>query len=88
MSVGPGDEGAAGDGDLVAVEILRTGRLGLPAAKVRERLGALDNEKAISLIAIHSHQIPHVFRPEAIAEAERARPPGMAHREDWRAIPL
>ena len=42
--------------------------------KVRERLGALDSEKAISLIAIHSHQIPHVFRPEAIAEAERARP--------------
>ncbi len=88
LSVGPGDEGAARDGDLVAVEILRTGRLGLPAAKVRERLGALDNEKAISLIAIHSHQIPHVFRPEAIAEAERARPASLAHREDWRAIPL
>lgn len=88
LSVGPGDEGAARDGDLVAVEILRTGRLGLPAAKVRERLGALSNEKAISLIAIHSHQIPHVFRPEAIAEAERARPASLAHREDWRAIPL
>jgi ribonuclease R len=88
LSVGPGDEGAAGDGDLVAVEILRTGRLGLPAAKVRERLGALDNEKAISLIALHSHRIPHAFRPDALVEAERARPAGMAHREDWRAIPL
>jgi ribonuclease R len=88
LSVGPGDEGAAGDGDLVAVEVLRGGRFGLPAAKVRERLGALDSEKAISLIAIHSHQIPHVFRPEAIAEAERARPAAMAHREDWRDIPL
>lgn len=88
LSVSPGDEGAAGDGDLVSVEILRTGRLGLPAAKVRERLGALDNEKAISLIALHSHRIPHVFRPDALAEAERARPAGMAHREDWRAIPL
>jgi ribonuclease R len=88
LSVGPGDEGAARDGDLVAVEVLRTGRLGLPAAKVRERLGALDNEKAISLIALHSHRIPHVFRPGALAEAERARPAGMAHREDWRAIPL
>ena len=88
LSVGPGDEGAARDGDLVSVEVLRTGRLGLPAAKVRERLGALDNEKAISLIALHSHRIPHVFRPDALAEAERARPAGMAHREDWRAIPL
>jgi len=37
LSVGPGDEGAARHGDLVAVEVLRTGRLGLPAAKVRER---------------------------------------------------
>ena len=76
LSVGPGDEGAACDGDLVSVELLRTGRLGLPAAKVRERLGALDNEKAISLIALHAHRIPHVFGPEALAEAERARPPG------------
>jgi ribonuclease R len=88
LCVGPGDEGAARDGDLVAVEVLRTGRLGLPAAKVRECLGALDNEKAISLIAIHAHRIPHVFRPDVIAEAERARPAVMAHREDWRAIPL
>ncbi len=88
LSIGPGDEGAARDGDLVAVEVFRTGRLGLPAAKVRERLGAVDNERAISLIAIHAHQIPHVFGPEVIAEAERARPATMAHREDWRAIPL
>jgi len=88
LCVGPGDEGAARDGDLVAVEILRMSRLGLPAAKVRERLGALDSEKAISLIAIHSHRIPHVFRPDAIAEAERARPVSLAHREDWRDIPL
>ena len=88
LSVSPGDEGPARDGDLVAVEVLRTGRLGLPAAKVRERLGALDNERAISLIAIHAHQIPHVFGPEVIAQAEWARPATMAHREDWRAIPL
>ncbi len=88
LSVALGDEGPACDGDLVAVEVLRTGRLGLPAAKVRERLGAVDNERAISLIAIHAHQIPNVFGPEVIAEAARARPAAMAHREDWRAIPL
>lgn len=88
LGVGPGDEGMARDGDLVAAEILRDGRLGLPAAKVRERLGAVDNERAISLIAIHAHQIPHVFGPEVIAEAARARPATMARREDWRAIPL
>jgi ribonuclease R len=88
LSVGPGDEGMACEGDLVTVEILRTGRLGLPAAKIRERLGAVGNERATSLIAIHAHQIPHVFSPQVLAEVERARPATMAHREDWRAIPL
>ncbi|MCI0736934.1 MAG: ribonuclease R, partial [Beijerinckiaceae bacterium] len=88
MFVAPGDQGAALDGDLVAVESLRAGRLGLPAAKVRERLGAIDTEKAISLIALHAHQIPHVFGREVIAGAERASPIIMDQREDWRAVPL
>ncbi|MEJ0094395.1 MAG: ribonuclease R [Methylocella sp.] len=88
LDVLPGQEGEARDGDLVAVEILRTGRLGLPSARVRERLGAFNSEKAVSLIAIHTHQIPNVFRPEVIAEAERARPATLDHREDWRSIPL
>jgi ribonuclease R len=88
LIIAPGDQGAACDGDLVAVDVLRTNRLGLPAAKVRERLGAIDTEKAISLIAIHAHQIPHVFGPEVIAEAERAKPVTMGRREDWRAVPF
>jgi len=64
-----------------------TGRLGLPAAKVRERLGALDSEKAISLIAF----IRIKFRMSSAARpsrAEQARPASLSHREDWRAIPL
>jgi ribonuclease R len=88
LAVAAGDEGPARDGDLVAIELLRPGRLGLPAAKVRERLGTLDSERAISLIAIHTHRIPYVFRPEAIAEAERARPASLSSREDWRAVPF
>jgi ribonuclease R len=88
LDVLSGQEGEARDGDLVAVEILRTGRLGLPTARVRERLGAFNSEKAVSLIAIHTHQIPNVFRPETIAEAERAREAPLDHRQDWRSIPL
>jgi ribonuclease R len=88
LDIAPGNEGEASDGDLVAVEVLRSGRLGLPAARVRERLGALDSEKAVSLIAIHTHQIPSVFRPETLAEAERAEAAGMDRREDWRDVPL
>jgi ribonuclease R len=88
LEIAPGHEGEAGEGDLVSVEILRGGRFGLPSAKVRERLGRIDSEKAVSLIALHAHQIPHVFAPETLAEAERARPLGLAGREDWRDISL
>ena len=78
----------AQDGDLVAVETARSGRLGLPTARVVEKLGSLASEKAVSLIAINAHGIPHVFRRETIAEAELARPATMAHREDWRDVPF
>ena len=88
LHVAAGDEGEAQDGDLVAVDVLKNGRLGLSGAKVRERIGAFASEKAVSLIAIHTHKIPNVFKPETIAEAEAARPATMADREDWRDLPL
>ena len=88
FAVRAGDEGQAADGDLVTAEPLRGGRLGLPMAKVQERVGAFGSEKAVSLIAIHAHGIPNVFRPETLAAAEAARPLGLAGREDWRDLPL
>jgi ribonuclease R len=88
MTVSPAAQGEAHDGDLVAVEVLRSGRLGLPAAKIRERLGALAGERAMSLIALHAHGIPNVFRPETLAEAERATLAALPQREDWRHLPL
>jgi ribonuclease R len=86
--------GGAESGDLVAVELLRgsRNRLGLPAGRVVERLGSVSSEKAISLIAIHTHNIPLEFRRETLTEAQAARPVTMAGadsvREDWRALPL
>ncbi len=86
--------GEAQDGDLVTADLLRGGRfdarLGPPAAKVRERLGSMNNERAISLIAIHSHDIPHIFPDAVLKEAERAKPLTMrgTSREDWRDLPL
>ncbi|MBV8472332.1 MAG: ribonuclease R, partial [Hyphomicrobiales bacterium] len=53
--------GDAVEGDLVALEMLREGRFGLPSARVVERLGAVGTERAISLIALAAHHIPHVF---------------------------
>ncbi len=83
-----GMSAGAAEGDLVALETLREGRFGLPTARVVERLGSVKSERAISLIAITAHGIPNVFSPAALAEAEQARPAGMDHREDWRALPL
>lgn len=88
LQVPEGSQGEAQDGDLVAVETLRSGRFGLPQARVRERLGSMASEKAVSLIAIHTHGIPNVFRPETIREAEAARAATLAGREDWREVPL
>src|SRR5208283_468197 len=43
----------------------------------------------VSLIALATHHIPHVFSPAALKEAESARPVRLAPpREDWRALPL
>ncbi|MGO4704169.1 ribonuclease R [Microvirga sp. 2MCAF38] len=88
LVIRPGDEGEAKDGDLVAVTVLKGGRIGLPHAKVKERLGSLSSEKAVSLIAIHAHGIPNVFAPATLAEAEKAEHLGLADREDWRDLPL
>jgi len=79
----------AEDGDLIAAEVARSGRYGLPSARVKERLGSIKSERAISLIAINAHGLPTVFGRDALAEAEAARPATLAGgREDWRDVPL
>jgi ribonuclease R len=89
LDIPAGLTGGAEDGDLVAAEVARQGRYGLPTAQVKERLGSLKSERAVSLIAINAHDIPHVFRRDALAEAEEARPARLeGGREDWRRIPL
>jgi ribonuclease R len=88
LNIAQADTGGAEDGDLVSVDIVRTRGFGLASGKVKERLGSLSSEKAVSLIAIHAHEIPQVFAPAALREAEAAKPATLAGREDWRALPL
>ena len=88
LAIPPGATADAQDGDLVAAEVTRQGRVGLATGRVKERLGSLKSERAVSMIAIHAHGIPHVFRREALAEAEAARPAALDAREDWRQLPL
>ncbi len=84
-----GMAGEAEDGDLVAIEPLREGRLGAPTARVVESLGSVKSERAVSLIALAAHHIPYVFSAAALAEAEGQRPARLAPpREDWRKLPL
>jgi ribonuclease R len=88
LSIAAKDSGGAQDGDLVSVELMRSRGYGLPSGRVKERLGSLKTEKAVSLIAIHAHEIPQEFPADVIAESEAAKPATLAGREDWRNVPL
>jgi ribonuclease R len=88
LNIAKADVGGAEDGDLVSVELLRSRGFGLASGRIRERLGSLATEKAVSLIAIHAHEIPQVFSPAALGEAEAAKPATLRGREDWRELAL
>ena len=80
-------EGAA-PGSLVEVSLVGKNTLGLNQAKVEKVIGDLNSEKAISLIALHQHNIPTIFPDDVIRQAEQATPAGMENRDDWRDLPL
>ena len=88
FAVGAEETAGARPGELVVAETRAGHRLGLPVARVVERLGDMASPGAISLTAIHGHGLPVDFPDEALAEAGRAEPPGLAGRADLRALPL
>jgi ribonuclease R len=75
-------------GELVLAEPLPHHRLGLKPARVIERLGKMGEAKSISLIAIHTHDIPVAFPADALLEASQAEAVHAARREDLREIKL
>lgn len=87
LRIAEADSEGARDGDLVSVDLIRTGA-GQATARVKERLGSIASEKAISLIAIHTHDIPMEFSKAALREAQEAKGPTLAGREDWRDVPF
>ena len=79
----------AKDGELVEAELAGPkGRMGLPRARIVDRLGDPSAPKAVSLIAIHQHGIPDAFPDDVIAQADAASPVGIKGREDLRDLPL
>ena len=82
------DSAGAEPGDLVHAEVIGQHRLGVPRAKIIERLGAADAPRAASLIAIYSRDIPVDFPSAALTQARDARPAPLQDREDLRHQPL
>jgi ribonuclease R len=83
-----GDAGALA-GEIVLAEPLPDHhRLGLKPARVVERLGHMGDARSVSLICIHTHEIPTEFAEDALAEAEQARGVTLGQRTDLRDIPL
>jgi ribonuclease R len=87
--IAPGDEGQAKEGDLVRFDLARSrGRYSVPQARVVETLGNPQDQRKISLIAVHALGIPDEFPPAVIAEAEKLREAKPDGRADLRALPL
>ena len=84
-----GEDGGAEPGEIVLAEPLpHHQRYGLKPARVLERLGNMGDARSVSLIAIHTHDIPQAFPEPALAEAESARAVRPGRRTDLRDIPL
>jgi ribonuclease R len=84
----PGESGGAEPNEIVLAAPLPSQGFGLKQARVIERLGPMGDARSVSLVVIHTHDIPTVFTPEALAEAERARAVTVRDRTDLRAMPL
>ena len=79
----------AKDGELVEAEQAGPkNRMGLPSARIVDRLGDPTAPKAVSLIAIHQHDIPDAFPDDVIEQADMAKPAELGKREDLRDIAL
>jgi ribonuclease R len=82
------EAGAETDEIVLAEPVAQHLHLGLKPARVLERLGKLGDARSISLIAIHTHDIPQTFPEAALEEAARARGLRPGSRTDLRDLPL
>lgn len=82
------DRGAYEPGTLVRAEIVGTGRLDLPKARIIEALGQQDDVGAISLISAAEHNLRLTFSAEVSREAEAAEAVSPKGRVDYREVPL
>ena len=84
IRIAPGADDGARPGDLVAVELPG----GAPPGRVAEIIGAPGKPGVLSRLVLERSGAPRVFPPEALAEAESARPAAPEGREDLRDLPF
>lgn len=82
------DASDAKDGDLVRFELLRRDRNTLSQARIVSSLGNPDDQRQISLIAVHAHGLPDTFPETVLKELDTLKPPTMQGRTDLRNTPL
>ena len=87
-TVPPGEAGGAEAGEIVLAAPLPMAGFGLKPARVTERLGRMGDARSVSLICLHTHDIPIELPAEAVAEAARARAVPLGKRTDLRDTPL
>ncbi|CAA7626728.1 Ribonuclease R [Candidatus Terasakiella magnetica] len=83
-----GESNDAKAGELVLGDILPGRLYGLRQVSIKERLGLMGAPRSVSLVAIHTNDIPFEFPDEALKQAAAEGPASMDHRTDLRAIPL
>jgi ribonuclease R len=83
-----GNAGDAKDGDLVRFDLSARNRQSNSEARVLETLGNPDDQRKISLIAVHAHGLPDDFPASVIAESEALKPFTADGRVDLRGTPL
>ena len=77
----------ARDGDIVRIQARPARGYGPRRASIVEVIGRLDDPRAASIIAMHTHGVPDEFPEHVIEEADKAKP-APAPREDLTHIPL
>ena len=87
-SVDQARAGDARDGDLVRFDLARAARTGVAEARIVEVLGNPDDQRQISLIAVHAHGIPDEFPAGVMAELSSLPQLTADGRMDLRDVPL
>lgn len=82
-----GDSRNAQDGDIVRIQARPARGYGPRRANIVEVIGRLDDPRAASIIAMHTHGVPDEFPEAVVEEANKARP-AQSPREDLTRIPL